>query len=77
MYVMHTYTYLKQISCNTNLNLQQKIDFMKKIGSEKKLLRALDNLELKGRKKIIRYLIKNSKYYFIILIYNSVKKLKK
>ena len=53
MYVMHTYTYLKQISCNINLNLQQKIDFMKKIGSEKKLLRALDNLELKGRKKII------------------------
>ena len=77
MYVMHTYTYLKQISCNTNLNLQQKIDFMKKIGSEKKLLRALDNLELKGRKKIIRYLIKNSKYYFIILIYKSVKKIKK
>ena len=50
---------------------------MKKIGSEKKLLRALDNLELKGRKKIIRYLIKNSKYYFIILIYKSVKKIKK
>ena len=69
MYVTHTCTFLKQISCNQKLTGQRKQMLIQKICREDKLLKALNQVELQGRKRVIRYLIRKKKYYIIKIIY--------
>ena len=69
MYVRHTYTFLKQISCNRELTGQQKRRLMQKICKEDKLLKALDHVELQGRKRVIRYLIRKKRYHMMEMMY--------
>ena len=75
MYVKHTYTYLKQISCNADITNSQKRELMIKICGEDKLVKALDHVELRGRKKLIGHLIKRRNVQMIKLIYQAVNKL--
>ena len=71
MYVTHTYTFLKQISCNRELTPQRKKELLQSICEEEKLQKALAHVELKGRKRIIRYLIRRKQYHMIEMLYCS------
>lgn len=75
MYVTHTYTFLKQISCNRELTPQRKKELLQSICEEEKLQKALAHVELKGRKRIIRYLIRRKQYHMIEMLYCSRSKI--
>lgn len=72
MYVRHTYTFLKQISCNQALSGQQKRGLMQEICKEDRLLSALDHVKLQGRKKVMRYLIRNKRYRMMEMLYCAI-----
>lgn len=70
LYVTHVYTHLKQISCRKQLRQQQKLELIKKIVDNERLKGALGNIELKGRKRIIRFLIRNHMCRTICIFYH-------
>ena len=72
LFVRHMFTYLKQISCKEDWKKQRKYELLQKIFADETFLKALNNVELSGKKKLVRLLIHHKMYrtccaFYIIL----------
>lgn len=68
-YVELTIMYMKQISLYEKWERKQKIERIKQISNDKKLLQALESVELNKKKRVIKFLIKCKMYSFIYIMY--------
>jgi glycosyltransferase involved in cell wall biosynthesis len=62
LYVKYVYTHFKQISAQKNISLQEKYDLIEKIVNNNEFRNTINNVNLKGRKRLVKYLVINRKY---------------
>lgn len=62
--------HLKQVSCHKDLAKKEKYRLLKRICEDQLFRRAIYGIKLKGKKKIIRFLIGHKMYRSIYMLYN-------
>jgi glycosyltransferase involved in cell wall biosynthesis len=70
LYVKYVYTHFKQISAQKNLELEEKYDLIRKIVNNYEFRETIKNVNLKGRKRLVRYLILHRNYKGIYRLYS-------
>jgi hypothetical protein len=72
LYVKYVYTHFKQISTQENLTTQEKYDLIKKIVNNDEFRETIEDINLKGRKQLVKYLVMHRKYKSIYRLYSLV-----